>query len=287
MLPAISARFWTRDITGLIALATAIGIASSVIGLLVSFHVGLPSRPGHDPDGGRLLRGCRCSSARSAAGCCGWSPAAISKPDRSDASAPCPTDDPFVLSSSRPPWPCPGRFRPRPAAPAERIAVVASFSILGDFVRQVGGDRVGRRAGRPERRRACVPAHPGRRQDAGRRQARGGQRPWPRGLDRPRLVKASGSRAPVVTASAGVKPLETARGRRRPHADPHAWQDVANAKAYVAAIRDGLSAADPAGKAVYDGDAARLSGAARRARRGGPRRHRPDPARAPADHHHP
>jgi zinc/manganese transport system permease protein len=45
MLPAISARFWTRDVTGLIALATALGIASSVIGLLVSYHVGLPSGP--------------------------------------------------------------------------------------------------------------------------------------------------------------------------------------------------------------------------------------------------
>src|SRR5690606_24505748 len=37
---------------------------------------------------------------------------------------------------------------------------------------------------------------------------------------------------------------------------PHAWQSVANAKTYVANIRDGLIAADPAGKAVYEANAA-------------------------------
>ena len=38
--------------------------------------------------------------------------------------------------------------------------------------------------------------------------------------------------------------------------DPHAWQSVANAKIYVANIRDALIAADPAGKAVYEANAA-------------------------------
>jgi zinc/manganese transport system substrate-binding protein len=38
--------------------------------------------------------------------------------------------------------------------------------------------------------------------------------------------------------------------------DPHAWQSVANAKRYVANIRDGLDAADPAGKETYDANAA-------------------------------
>ena len=37
--------------------------------------------------------------------------------------------------------------------------------------------------------------------------------------------------------------------------DPHAWQDLANAEIYVANIRDGLIAADPDGKAVYEANA--------------------------------
>ena len=37
--------------------------------------------------------------------------------------------------------------------------------------------------------------------------------------------------------------------------DPHAWQSLANAEIYVANIRDGLSRADPAGKAIYDANA--------------------------------
>lgn len=45
MLPAAAARFWTADITGMIAAATGIGIASSVVGLLASFHAGLPAGP--------------------------------------------------------------------------------------------------------------------------------------------------------------------------------------------------------------------------------------------------
>jgi zinc/manganese transport system permease protein len=45
MLPAIAARFWTGDITRLILLATALAMLSSIVGLLVSFHTGLPTGP--------------------------------------------------------------------------------------------------------------------------------------------------------------------------------------------------------------------------------------------------
>jgi zinc/manganese transport system permease protein len=45
MLPAIAARFWTQDISLLVAIATLIGIVSGVAGLLVSFHAGLPAGP--------------------------------------------------------------------------------------------------------------------------------------------------------------------------------------------------------------------------------------------------
>jgi zinc/manganese transport system substrate-binding protein len=39
--------------------------------------------------------------------------------------------------------------------------------------------------------------------------------------------------------------------------DPHAWQNLANGKLYVANIRDGLIAADPEGRGVYEANAAR------------------------------
>lgn len=45
MLPAATARFWVRDLTPLVALATCIAFASGAIGLLVSYHIGAPSGP--------------------------------------------------------------------------------------------------------------------------------------------------------------------------------------------------------------------------------------------------
>jgi zinc/manganese transport system permease protein len=45
MLPAAIARFWARDITAMIAIATASGIVSGWAGLLLSYHAGLPSGP--------------------------------------------------------------------------------------------------------------------------------------------------------------------------------------------------------------------------------------------------
>jgi len=45
ILPAAAARFWTREIGGLIAIALLVGVISSFCGLLVSFHWSLPSGP--------------------------------------------------------------------------------------------------------------------------------------------------------------------------------------------------------------------------------------------------
>lgn len=45
MLPALAARFWSEDIAGIVAVATAFAMASSVVGLLVSFHVEIASGP--------------------------------------------------------------------------------------------------------------------------------------------------------------------------------------------------------------------------------------------------
>jgi zinc/manganese transport system permease protein len=45
MLPAATARFWSRDITVMILLAAAAGVFSGYAGLLISFHTGVPSGP--------------------------------------------------------------------------------------------------------------------------------------------------------------------------------------------------------------------------------------------------
>jgi zinc/manganese transport system substrate-binding protein len=142
----------------------------------------------------------------------------------------------------------------------ERLNVVASFSILGDFVRNVGGDRLEVATLVGPNGNAHVyepsPADAKKLADARLVFVNGlGFEGW---LER--LVKASGTKATIVVATKGIRPRE--RGGDHDHdrdhgrVDPHAWQSVANAKVYVANIRDALIAADPAGKAVYDANAA-------------------------------
>jgi zinc/manganese transport system permease protein len=45
MLPAAASRFWSADVTAMIVIATVIGIASALCGLLLSYHAELPSGP--------------------------------------------------------------------------------------------------------------------------------------------------------------------------------------------------------------------------------------------------
>ena len=45
MVPAATARFWTRDITAMIIIATASGVISGYAGLLLSFYASAPSGP--------------------------------------------------------------------------------------------------------------------------------------------------------------------------------------------------------------------------------------------------
>ncbi len=145
-----------------------------------------------------------------------------------------------------------------PAPAQERLPVVASFSILGDFVKNVGGDRVAVESlvGPNGNAHVYAPSP----NDA--KKAADAKLVFVNGLGfegwLERLVKASGTKAPIVVATQGIKPLERAGGHDHDHgrADPHAWQSVANAKIYVANIRDALIAADPAGKEVYTSNAA-------------------------------
>ena len=149
-------------------------------------------------------------------------------------------------------------------AQESKIPVVATFSILGDFVREVGGDRIDLSllVGPGSDTHVYAPA-PG---DAKKLAA--AQLIVQNGLGFEgwigRLIKASNTKARVVVATRGIKPIKASGGHDHGHShgdesDPHAWQNVANAKIYVNNIRDGLIAADPAGKDAYTANAAAYS----------------------------
>jgi zinc/manganese transport system substrate-binding protein len=145
-----------------------------------------------------------------------------------------------------------------PAAAQEKLNVVATFSILADLVKNVGGDRVAVTAlVGPNGDAHVYQPSPGDAKtlaDARLVFANGlGFEGWIN-----RLVKASGTKAPTIVVTKGVK-LRKAEDDHG-DADPHAWQSVANAKIYVANIRDALSLADPAGKGGYEANAASYLG---------------------------
>jgi zinc/manganese transport system substrate-binding protein len=145
-----------------------------------------------------------------------------------------------------------------PAAAQDKIKVTATFSILADLVKNVGGDRVEVAAivgpNGDAHVYAPAPADAKKLSESKLVIANGlGFEGWIT-----RLVKASGTKAAHVVASKGVKPRKAAGDHDHGHAegDPHAWQSVANVKIYVGNIRDALMAADPAGKAAYEANAA-------------------------------
>ena len=173
---------------------------------------------------------------------------------------------------------------------ADKVKAVASFSILGEMVKEVGGDRV-----------VVVTlvgpdgdAHVYQPTPAAAKTLASSDILFINGLGfegwMERLETSSGFEGKVVTVSDGVTPLDIAEERahgdeigenhdehakhedekhehEEEHAgheghhhgdiDPHAWQSLANGKIYVANIRNALIAADPEGKAVYEANAAK------------------------------
>jgi zinc/manganese transport system substrate-binding protein len=142
-----------------------------------------------------------------------------------------------------------------------RLKVVATFSILGDFARNVGGDRadVVTLVGSNSDIHVYTPTA------ADAQTVRSARLLIVNGLGLegwlPRLTQSSGSKASVVVASNGVAPRKINAGEllSRQHEadslDPHAWQSVANAEIYVANIRDAMAAADPADASIYKANA--------------------------------
>ncbi|WP_018904981.1 metal ABC transporter substrate-binding protein [Variovorax paradoxus] len=121
------------------------------------------------------------------------------------------------------------------------LRVVASFSILADMAREIGGSAV-------EVAALVGPdsdAHVFQPSPADARRLANAELVVVNGLAfegwMDRLVRSSGYRGPVVVASDGV-PVR--RMGRAP--DPHAWQDLANAQRYAANLRDAMARARPA-----------------------------------------
>lgn len=138
-----------------------------------------------------------------------------------------------------------------PALAAEPLKVVASFSILGDLVAQVGGDRVAVRTLVGPNGDVHVyeptPADARDTATAGLVVVNGlGFEGW---LDR--LVEASGYFGQVAVASDGITPI-----RLEGAADPHAWQSIANTETYAKNIVAALCKADATDCAVYEANAA-------------------------------
>jgi zinc/manganese transport system substrate-binding protein len=142
---------------------------------------------------------------------------------------------------------------------ADKVKAVASFSILGDMVSQVGGDRV-------EVTTLVGPdgdAHVYEPTPADAKNLASSAILFTNGLGfegwMDRLEKSSGFKGKVVVTSKGVKPraMVEEEGKSETITDPHAWQSLANGRLYVANIRDALIAVDPAGKATYEANAAK------------------------------
>lgn len=158
-----------------------------------------------------------------------------------------------------------------PVSAAEKLNVIASFSILGDFARQVGGDRI-------ELRTIVGPdsdAHVYEPKPADAIAVAKADVVLVNGLlfegFLQRLIEASGTSAAVVEATKGAEILNDPAGGHYHYVggkavfheaplDPHAWQSVANAKVYVKNIAEAFCKADAEGCATYEANAKAYDG---------------------------
>ncbi|EXL09284.1 zinc ABC transporter substrate-binding protein AztC [Aquamicrobium defluvii] len=153
-----------------------------------------------------------------------------------------------------------------PASAAEKLNVIASFSILGDFAQKVGGDRI-------ELRTIVGPdsdAHVYEPKPADAIAVARADVVLVNGLlfegFLQRLIEASGTSAEVVEVSQGAEILNDPAGGHYHYnggkavfheapLDPHAWQSVANARTYVKNIEAAFCETDAEGCPAYQANA--------------------------------
>lgn len=157
----------------------------------------------------------------------------------------------------------PAVARPNAAAASDhKVKVVATFSVLGDFVQQIGGDKVDLVTIVPPGGDAHTfdpkPEQVAKVADADVIFEIGvGFEPW---LDD--LYSASGAKAKRVAVTGGMnliaadKEAGVVNGKPGTY-DPHVWHDVNNAILIVQTIAKELSAVDPANAAAYQANAKR------------------------------
>ncbi len=132
-----------------------------------------------------------------------------------------------------------------PASAQDKLKVVATFSILGDLVAQVGGDKVDLTVlvGPDTDAHTYQPRPNDLRVLAGAKVLVSNGLGFEGWIDR--LADAASFKGTRIVVSQDV-PADP--GQRT---DPHCWQDVACARRYVANIATGLGVADPANAAFY------------------------------------
>ncbi len=156
---------------------------------------------------------------------------------------------------------------------ADPLKVVASFSIIGDFAKNVGGDRV-------EITTLVGPdgdAHVYEPRPADAAALEAANVVLVNGLElegfMKRLIETSGTKAPVVEVTKGIEPLKAEEEHHHDHEggekkeaghedhhhhgefDPHAWQSIHNGEIYVKNIADAFCETDKAGCATYTANA--------------------------------
>jgi zinc/manganese transport system substrate-binding protein len=142
-----------------------------------------------------------------------------------------------------------------PSQTGNKLKVVATFSVLGDFVQNVGGDRIELTTlvgpGVDTHTYEPTPADSAALADARLVFENGlGFETW---LDK--LYTASDSKSARVVVTKAVKPRVLTEGDEQGETDPHAWHDVTNAISMVEAIREALVQADPTNAQAYQTNA--------------------------------
>ena len=142
-----------------------------------------------------------------------------------------------------------------PALAADPLPVIASFSILGDLVRVVGGDRVtvSTLVGPDQDAHTFEPkpAHAKAMLNARLLVTNGlGFEPWVN-----KLANSAGYKGSKAVASMGVTGRLMADEQGHAEPDPHAWQNPDNVVLYVRNIAAALSAVDADGTSTYQANA--------------------------------